>query len=210
MSMAVASQPIFLTGLASAAALIALLAVSSFPTILSVWPRGDHWSWQTLTFWSLFRLTNLAALVTIAGDWMPGLIHSPPRLAAATAGALCFVAYAVACFQLGRENLYGGTDGLRTRGIYRWSRNPQYALAAPGYITLALGSQSGRALCLAALLAFVFWQMAVLEERWLLATYGSAYSRYCRRVARFYNFDRLRALVRRSHSSTRQLMQLEK
>lgn len=191
-------QVVFLIGLVAASALVGLLVMSRRSQAMSIWPCPDHKSWQALTFWSLFRIANIATLIVIAGTWAPGLAGSPLRLLAAGVGAGSFILYALACVQLGRLNLYGATEGLNTNGIYRWSRNPQYATAIPGYLALAIGAASLPALGLAVLLGTVFWLMATLEERWLREAYGAAYDDYRRRVPRFYNVDRARVTVRRA------------
>ncbi|WP_072393203.1 isoprenylcysteine carboxylmethyltransferase family protein [Hyphomicrobium sp. CS1GBMeth3] len=196
-------QLVFLIGLVAASALIALLAMSSHSSAVSIWPCPDHRSWQALTFWALFRIANVATLIVIAGTWTPGVTESVPRLIATGVGAICFIFYAMGCVQLGRRNLYGATEGLNTDGIYRWSRNPQYATAMPGYVALAVGAASAPALCLAALVGVIFWQMATLEERWLLAAYGDAYDHYRSRVPRFYNVERARVALRRMANTAR-------
>jgi protein-S-isoprenylcysteine O-methyltransferase Ste14 len=189
------THTLFQIGAWSGLALIALLALSG-SLKRGIWPCPDHWSPESLTFWTLFRVTNVAALGVIVLGCMPGLENSPVRLVAALFGLTCFVLYALACSQLGHTNLYCGSEGLKVRGIYRWSRNPQYATAIPGYIGLAVASHSGEALLLAGLLAIIFVQMALLEERWLLATYGPPFAAYQSRVPRFYNIHRARASVR--------------
>jgi protein-S-isoprenylcysteine O-methyltransferase Ste14 len=186
---------LFDVGFLSGLTLVGLLGLSSVSKA-GIWPCPEHWSVESLTFWTLFRVTNVSALGVILLGCAPGLEHSPFRLVAALAGITCFVLYALACAQLGHKNLYCGTDGLKVRGIYRWSRNPQYATAIPGYLALAVAAHTTEALLLAGMLAVIFFLMAVLEERWLLATYGAQFEAYQARVPRFYNVRRARANVR--------------
>ncbi len=82
------------------------------------------------------------------------------------------------------------------RGIYRWTRNPQYATIIPAYAGLGLGADSLNALGLVALVGLVYVLMAYAEEPWLRAAYPGAYERYARRVPRFYNWRRTRGLLR--------------
>ncbi len=45
-------------------------------------------------------------------------------------------------FNLGLGNTYCGAEGLVTRGLYRFSRNPQYTSSIAGLIGLAIGANS--------------------------------------------------------------------
>jgi protein-S-isoprenylcysteine O-methyltransferase Ste14 len=126
--------------------------------------------------------------VFAALDWHRWKAVSPDRWLGATLAIAGAALYGMACYALGRGNLYCGKDGLVTGGIYRWTRNPQYATAIPAYLGLALASYSLGALVLAIFLALTFVLMALAEEPWLEANYGDDYRAYQRRVARFYNW----------------------
>jgi protein-S-isoprenylcysteine O-methyltransferase Ste14 len=79
-----------------------------------------------------------------------------------------------------------GTDAgeLVTDGVYRWSRNPQYA----GYVLVlggaALGARSGAALPLAAGAAGVFAYWVLVEEQALERRFGDRYREYRKRTSR--------------------------
>jgi protein-S-isoprenylcysteine O-methyltransferase Ste14 len=45
-------------------------------------------------------------------------------------------------FDLGIENTYGSRDGLITSGLYRYSRNPQYAASILGFLGLSIAAAS--------------------------------------------------------------------
>lgn len=175
----------------SGATLTFLLAVNVRNGALRIWPAA-HKSWQSYLFWFLFRSLNLSALTLAAIDWQPMNEMDPIRSTAATAAAIGAIMYVAACVRLGRDNLYCGNQGLMTLGIYGWSRNPQYAIAMPSYVALAIASQSQPLLLLVALLIAVCWLMAVNEEPWLEAEYGKAYLHYKQTVPRFYNVSRLK------------------
>jgi protein-S-isoprenylcysteine O-methyltransferase Ste14 len=182
-------------GALAGASLIVLLAISWLRGKPGLWPPAPAGSWQSMVFWSLFRTLNVAALATAALDWKPMTEGDAARgvlALAALAGGLIYVS---ACLHLGRDNLYGGKSGLVTSGIYGWSRNPQYALAMPTYIALALAALSLPTAILAAMLVAVFVLMALTEEPWLEAAYGKAYAAYAAEVPRFYNVRRLIALL---------------
>lgn len=165
-----------------------LLAWTHVYPDLRLWPRERDWSWQSLLFWTLFRIQNLAIFALAALDWQPWRGLAPDRLAGLAVALAGGALYGLACYALGRENLYCGQDGLVTGGMYRWTRNPQYATAIPAYLGLAAASHSLAALLIAGLLSLTFVLMALAEEPWLEAVYGEEYRAYRRRVARFYNW----------------------
>lgn len=82
------------------------------------------------------------------------------------------------------------TSQLITKGIYRWSRNPQNVGWALILVGIAL---IGRSL-LALLLAFFFWGLFLLyvpmEERYLEKLYGEEYRQYKRKTHRYFGFPR--------------------
>ena len=78
-------------------------------------------------------------------------------------------------------------DELIERGVYRWSRNPQYvgyALFLGGVSLIAL---SIWALLLALLFAlFIHCYIVTVEEPHLRAAFGKGYEAYVRRTARYF------------------------
>ena len=193
---------VFLIGLAAGIVLIFLLILARF-TRFEFWPCPEKWSAERVSFWTLFRATNLAALTVILLGVAPGLTDDPLRLVAAGFGILCAVVYVAACLELGRENLYCGSAGLKVRGMYRWSRNPQYATAIPGYLAGAVAAGTLEAIVLAVVVSAVFFMMAMLEDRWLHRTYGVHFDAYRARVPRFYNVRRVRSLGRSARRKVR-------
>ncbi len=194
------------TGLAAAAILIPLLAWTRLRPAVRFWPAPSHWSWQSLLFWALFRALNIAALLLAVTDWRAWQSVSPDRLFGAAVAVAGAALYLLACYALGRDNLYCGRDGLVTHGMYRWSRNPQYATAIPAYLGLALASRSWGALLLALLLTATFSLMALAEEPWLEAAYGDDYRAYRRRVARFWNWREAQRVAKTELSRVERLL----
>lgn len=144
-----------------------------------------------MVFWPLFRILNVTAFATAAvGD--PGLLALPDLVRAIGCAVLIgFGAlYIYALIALGHANTYCERKGLVTGGIYRWTRNPQYATIMPAYLGLAVAADQGPAAVLCAALIAVYVLMALNEEPWLAAAYGPDYKRYCRRVPRFFNWRR--------------------
>lgn len=182
------SGPLLGVGAAAGVSLILLLIVTHLNADFRLWPPPRPWGWRSLLFWSLFRTLNLSTLALAALDWQPWVSASPERLAGIAIAVSGATLYGLGCWALGRGNLYCGKEGLVTHGIYRWTRNPQYATAIPAYLGLALASHSPGAGILAILLCLTFFLMALAEEPWLEAAYGKEYRDYRRQVARFYHW----------------------
>lgn len=181
--------PLLGIGCAAGVSLILLLTLPHLHPRFRIWPTPTPWGWQSILFWSLFRTLNVATLLIVVIDWQPWGGLSLDRLAGIAVASVGGALYGLSCWALGRENLYCGRDGLVTGGVYRWTRNPQYATAIPAYLGLALASHALGALFLAALLCLTFALMALAEEPWLEAAYGEEYRAYSRRVSRFYNWQ---------------------
>jgi len=197
---------LFMAGLAVGAVLIGLLLLTMLNPGLRIWPTPGPGSWQSYVFWPLFRGLNVLCFLMALAErasflglplWVRGL--AAVMLAASV--ALFIYAFRV----LGRDNSYGAQDGLVTRGIYRWARNPQNALLVVVYGALAVAADSGPTYILCVAMMAVYVLMVLLEEPWLEAAYGEAYRRYRARVPRFFNWKRaaiaVRALWRRPRRS---------
>ncbi|MGH1575714.1 methyltransferase family protein [Planktotalea sp.] len=81
----------------------------------------------------------------------------------------------------------GGAKGsLRTGGMYRYSRNPQYVadIAIVGGWIILSASESAANVGLAGIAILIAAPFA--EEPWLKTQYGSKYQDYIRRVRRFF------------------------
>ncbi len=188
----------FAIGMVSAVTLLPLLAATLINPQFRVWPPPRQDSWQSIVFWPLFRLLNVAAFATALASGagflgLPSWLRGFAVVGLAVSGA----AYIYALFALGKRNTYCNADGLVTQGIYRWTRNPQYATVIPVYASLAVAADSGLTYVLCLLMIAVYVLMALVEEPWLEACYGAPYRRYCRRVPRFFNWHRAKVLAGR-------------
>ena len=192
---------LFIVGLAVAVVLLGLLLLTMLVPSLRIWPtRGG---WQSYVFWPLFRGLNALCFMMALADrtaflGLPVWLRAPAAIVLAASVALFIYAFRV----LGRDNSYGAQDGLVTRGIYRWTRNPQNAMLMLVYGALAITADSGPTYVLCAAMIAVYFLMVLLEEPWLAGIYGEVYRRYCQRVPRFLNWRRaaiaLCARLRRS------------
>ncbi len=184
-------------GLVAAVPLIGLLAGTIARPRLRFWPPPRPGTWQSLTFWFLFRALNTATLSLAALDHetdnaMPWDVRVAGLGVFLASGAL----YLYTLWALGRANTYCRRGGLVTGGVYRWTRNPQYATVIPAYAGLAVAVPSAGVITLAVLLVGVYVLMAHAEEPWLRLQYGEAYERYSRAVPRFYNLTRAWRMLR--------------
>jgi protein-S-isoprenylcysteine O-methyltransferase Ste14 len=98
------------------------------------------------------------------------------------------VAYVYALWALGRKATYCRASRLSTRGIYGFTRNPQYATAIVAFSALGLAADAWDATSLCFALAAVYALMGRAEEPWLEARYGRAYDEYRAEVPRFFSF----------------------
>ncbi len=173
----------------AAAALITLnllLLVTIFSRSFKLWPTPYPRSWQSYTFWPLFRtglgLTLLFAIVT--ADWaeISGTLRFAIGMACVVVGfGITIYGY----FDLGIENTYGADEGLVTNGLYRYSRNPQYVSSILGFFGTGLAHGGIDAAILCALAILVYTILPFTEEPWLRKAYGAEYDTYAQRVPRF-------------------------
>jgi protein-S-isoprenylcysteine O-methyltransferase Ste14 len=77
------------------------------------------------------------------------------------------------------------TPGLQTKGLYRYSRNPQfvgYGLFILGFFIVWWNSLAWLGLLAYAALAYA---VTLVEEEHLIRTYGNSYREYCQQVPRY-------------------------
>jgi len=195
---------VFVLGSAAAVLLIPMLVWTWADAGFRIWPTPEPGSWQSKAFWTLFRTLNVAtitsAIIAESGFLkLPEIVRFVGFVVLFGATAL----YVSACFALGRRNTYCDRERLVTSGIYRWTRNPQYASVIPVFVGLAIAADSGSTYILASSLITVYVLMALVEEPWLEDAYGEQYGRYCRRVPRFFNWHRAYVLL---HTTMRHLL----
>lgn len=181
---------IFLAGATAGTILFILIVIGGPAPRIAIWPTPAPWSLQSVSFWTLFRIMNVAVIAVTVIDLLSVETLMALQVVALGVSGVSFLLYGLGLASLGRENVYCGMAGLVTSGIYRWTRNPQYATIIPAYAGLAAAAQSLRGLLLAVLATAVFLAMAFAEERWLSGAYGVEYERYRAMVPRFYSFHR--------------------
>lgn len=198
----VATNFVFASGLAAGVALDLLLLRTLLAPPFRIWPTPEPGSWQSLTFWSSFRGGMVLTFAVALLDWnSAGLLAASRYLIGLPLFLVGFGITVCGYFNLGLGNTYCGADGLVRHGLYRYSRNPQYASSIVGLVGLAICANSWLALPLAALMSGAYVLMALVEEAWLERHYGASYREYCERTARFVDLQELLALIERKKPS---------
>jgi protein-S-isoprenylcysteine O-methyltransferase Ste14 len=198
----VVTHLVFAAGLAVGATLDSLLLRTLFAPPFRIWPTPEPGSWQSLTFWSLFRGGMVLTFAVALLDWNgAGLLNVSRYLIGLPLFLVGFGITVRGYFNLGLGNTYCGADGLVSHGLYRYSRNPQYASSIMGLVGLAICANSWLTLPLAALMSGAYVLMALVEEAWLEQHYGAPYRDYCARTARFVDLPELVAFFERKKPS---------
>jgi protein-S-isoprenylcysteine O-methyltransferase Ste14 len=193
---------LFAAGLAAGVTLDLLLLRTYLAPPFRIWPTPEPGSWQSLTFWTFFRGGMVLTFAVALLDWNgAGLLAASRYLIGLPLFLVGFGITVCGYFNLGLGNTYCGADGLVSHGLYRFSRNPQYASSILGLIGLAICANSWLTLPLAFLMSAAYVLMALTEEAWLERHYGASYQEYCQRTARFIDVPELLALIERKKPS---------
>ncbi|MEG6510045.1 PEMT/PEM2 methyltransferase family protein [Methyloligella sp. 2.7D] len=189
------TELIFAIGLIFGLTLNALLLATQLVPEFRLWPAPEPGSWQSRTFWTLFRGGMVLTFATGLLDWNAVPLLNETRF---FIGVPLFVAGFGICiagyFNLGLGNTYCGSDGLVTGGLYNISRNPQYTFSILGLIGLAIFANSYLTIVLCVVMSAAYVQMALTEELWLRKLYGATYDAYCAKTSRFLDIQALLGL----------------
>ena len=130
-----------------------------------IWPTPEPGSWQSLTFWGLFRGGMVATFIVAALDWnATPLLDWTRFIVALPLGLTGLFITVCGYFNLGLGNTYCGADGLVTGGLYRFSRNPQYTASIIGLIGLSIGANSILTIIMSVVMSGAYVMMALVEE----------------------------------------------
>jgi protein-S-isoprenylcysteine O-methyltransferase Ste14 len=189
-------------GLGAGALLNLLLLRTLYAPPFRIWPSPEPGNWQSPAFWTLFRGGMIATFAAALLDWnSAGLLDASRYLIGLPLFLVGFGLTVCGYFNLSLGNTYCGADGLVSHGLYRFSRNPQYASSILGLIGLAICANAWLALPLVALMSGAYVLMALTEEAWLEQRYGAPYRAYCARTARFIDVPELIARFERKRPS---------
>ncbi|TMA11561.1 MAG: isoprenylcysteine carboxylmethyltransferase family protein [Deltaproteobacteria bacterium] len=160
--------------------------------------RSGHWQQNVRDALGVVLLVCLVGQAIVAAGWSEGLsslavidqLTTKPWQVAGTVllfGGIGFLVMAQldlgASWRIGIEE--GTSPGLVTTGLYRFCRNPIFLailITLTGY-TLLLPTRLSLALLLGTFLGVR--QQVLVEEAYLLRSYGDSYREYARRVGRF-------------------------
>jgi protein-S-isoprenylcysteine O-methyltransferase Ste14 len=156
---------VFAAGLAAGATLDLLLLRTLLVPPFRLWPAPEPGSWQSLIFWGLFRGGMVATFVVALLDWNSAALLDWSRLL--IGAPLFLVGFGITIcgyFNLGFGNTYCGADGLVSHGLYRFSRNPQYASPIVGLAGLGISANSWLVIVLAMVMSGAYVLMAWLRR----------------------------------------------
>ena len=141
---------IFAAGFAAGVTLDGFLLRTYLVPPFRIWPTPEPGSWQSLTFWGLFRGGMVMTFAVALLDWnSAGLLAASRYLLGLPLFLVGFGITVCGYFNLGLGNTYCGADGLVRHGLYRFSRNPQYTSSIIGLVGLAICANSWLVLALA-------------------------------------------------------------
>jgi protein-S-isoprenylcysteine O-methyltransferase Ste14 len=193
---------VFACGLTAGLILDLLLLRTLLAPPFRIWPTPEPGSWQSLTFWGLFRGGMIATFIVAALDWnATPLLDWTRYIVALPLGLTGLFITVCGYFKLCLGNTCCGADGLVTGGLYRFSRNPQYTASILGLIGLSIGANSILTVIMSVVMSGAYVMMALVEEDWLKQLYGAPYRDYCRETSRFLDIQGLIALIDRKKPS---------
>ncbi len=177
---------IFWIGVTAAVLMLAVLGWSiAFPA-RRIWPPEQSSRAQKVAVWLHAMLIFGCALILGLADWnnlgLPSWLRWCVGLPLIIAGN---VVVWLGVTQIGMAATSGEATGLRTGGLYRYSRNPQYMADMVILIGWAVLSASSWTLPVVLLGMAALALAPFAEERWLADRYGEEYADYRSKVRRY-------------------------
>ncbi|MDX2483998.1 MAG: isoprenylcysteine carboxylmethyltransferase family protein [Pseudodonghicola sp.] len=168
-----------------------LLALGTYELInpaFRFWPPPEGQPRKKFVFMTLFRIVVYGLVIcSILYLWRIGLQFSTPAILLAILLIACGFAIALgSTVALGWTNAFGSKEGLRTDGIFRYSRNPIYVATWFGLAGWALLVPVPLVIATLMNWALLYLVAIFIEERWLTREYGEPFLEYCRKVRRFF------------------------
>lgn len=175
-----------LTGVAAGTVLCVMLIWSILRPERRIWPPRRYTRGFSALVWALtlavFGAAGLLGLMGWGGNGYPAWLRHGIGLPLFVLANLV-VWPAAAGF--GYDQTSGARGTLHTRGLYAWSRNPQYVADAAMLLGWALWSGALAVLPVAGIGIMALLLAPLAEEPWLEQQYGDAWRRYRARVRRY-------------------------
>ena len=185
-----ASEIAFYLALIALFYLLSLMVLSLLSQRTQFWPPPGRDSWQYKTLWVAIRLLVLCIGVVIHFDHSSLHIDTIFRFyVALPIFIVSFTLGSVAALQLGWKNTHGIADGFIEKGVYRYSRNPQYVFYATSFLSLSIVVASMKVAILLVTMAVWYLIAPFPEEKWLEKEYGERYIAYKSRVSRYIGWS---------------------
>jgi len=151
-----------------------------------LWPSGQITIFKTLYIWVPFILVFVSMFCLGILDW--NSFSWPVTMRWGLGLPLIFIGHIVVysgVFKIGIQATSGEATGLKTDGLYSWSRNPQYVADIAIFSGWIILSASWLVLPLALASIAVLFLAPFSEEPWLREVYGKPYVDYCKRIRRY-------------------------
>jgi len=173
-------------GVTIAGVTIAVLLWSTARPDRRIWPPQSYGRWTPVFVW--VPTFALFGVIVVLGYLQWGEMELPVSLRYGFGLPIVVLAnfavwYEVAKFGIDQT---GGAEGtLKTDGLYRYSRNPQYVADAAMIVGWLILSASPSAVPVGVAAIFALLIAPFAEEPWLKERYGVGYLDYMARIRRF-------------------------
>lgn len=153
-----------------------------------IWPpeRYDP-VWTPIRVWvPTFALAGIIVWLGVV-EW--GAISLPPWLRWGVGLPLILAANVAVWSEVAQFGVHrtGGAEGpLRTDGLYRWSRNPQYVADTTMVLGWILLSAAPSAALVGAAAIAILLSAPFSEERWMEERHGDGWRRYVETTPRYF------------------------
>lgn len=176
---------LFVLGVSTISVLVLVAVVSIVSPNHRLWPVSErNWKfWLTWTLWPVSMVTALGVGVLDRGSFV-----LPTSISLIVGGGIFVGGILIALesiLELGLDETEGMDGDLRTGGLYRYSRNPQYVGDTIMTVGFVLLTNSRLVIFLGTLHLAYYVLLPLAEEPWLQEEYGENYREYREAVPRF-------------------------
>ncbi len=176
---------LYAIALSSALSIAGLSIAGLLRSGFEFWPPPSTPSWQGMTLVWLFRIFIVCLSLLSFMDFNNAIGASWRFVVGIPLMVIGFGLASLWTSQLGWRNAHGAAKGLKTDGIFRWSRNPVYVVSIIAMFGWALTVSAWSVSTLLAVWALLYIGAPYIEEPWLEKQYGEAFVSYKNRVPRY-------------------------